>query len=62
MRTGQSEAGGGLPIFLVAKGLQPFISDELRAVVNQPIVYDAAPGAALAHGIAADALPLVWAI
>ena len=35
--------------------VKPFISDELRAVVNRPIVYDAAPGVALAHG----ALPLV---
>jgi hypothetical protein len=41
-RLSQSEAGGGLPIFLVAKSLQPFISAELRAVVDQPIVYDAA--------------------
>jgi len=58
-RRRQSEAGGGLPIFLVSESLKPFISNELRAVVNQPIIYDAAPGAALAHGIDASALPAV---
>jgi hypothetical protein len=33
----QSEAGGGLPIFLVPKTLQPFISNDLRAVAEKPI-------------------------
>lgn len=55
----QSEAGGGLPIFLVPKSIQPFISSELRAVVSRPILFIAERGAALAHGIDAEALPLV---
>jgi P63C domain len=42
----------------MAKSSRP-ISAELRAVVDQPVVYDAAPGAVLAHGIEANALPLV---
>ena len=59
-RLRQTEAGGGLPIFLVAKSLQPFISNDLRLVVNQPILYDAAPGnIPLAHGLEASALPAV---
>ncbi|MCW5685626.1 MAG: P63C domain-containing protein [Pseudolabrys sp.] len=61
-RRRQSEAGGGLPIFLVGKALQPFISDDLRAVVSKPILYDVADGnpvLGLGHGIEADALPLV---
>jgi P63C domain len=58
----QSEAGGGLPIFLVPKALQPFISNDLRAVAEKPILYDVAgenSALGLGHGIDADALPLV---
>lgn len=58
----QSEAGGGLPIFLVPKALQPFISSELRAVAEKPILYEVAGESSalgLGHGIEADALSLV---
>ena len=58
----QSEAGGGLPIFLLPKALKPFISQELRAVAEKPILYDVAdqnPVLGLGHGIEADALSLV---
>jgi hypothetical protein len=46
----RSEGGGELPIFLVGKALQPFISDELRAVVSNPILYG------LRH------LPCLWSV
>lgn len=61
-RVRQSEAGGGLPIFLVPKVLKPFISLELRAVAEKPILYDVAsenPVLGVGHGIEADALNLV---
>lgn len=61
----QSEAGGGLPIFLTGKSLKPFISEDLRLVASRPILYGAAAGdIPLAHGIDANVLPQVcevWA-
>ncbi len=60
MAQSQSEAGGHLPIFLTGRSIKPFISDELRLVASQPILYDAAPGGIpLAHGIDANVLPAV---
>lgn len=57
----RSEGGGELPVFLVGKALQPFISEELRAVVSKPVLYDVQGGPALplAHGIEASALTMV---
>jgi hypothetical protein len=58
-RRRQSEAGGGLPIFLVLKSLQPFISNELRSVVSQPIFYSNGAGGGIAHGIDPSVLTAV---
>lgn len=58
-RRRQSEAGGGLPIFLVLKSLQPFISNELRSVVSRPIFYSNDAGGGIAHGIDASVLTAV---
>lgn len=58
-RRRQSEAGGGLPVFLVLKSLQPYISNDLRAVVSQPIYYNNLNGGATAHGIDASVLTAV---
>ncbi|MGH7073269.1 MAG: P63C domain-containing protein [Stellaceae bacterium] len=55
----RKEGGGELPIFLTPKVLKPFISNELRAVVSNPILYRATDGAALANGIDASAFVMV---
>src|SRR5690606_12636434 len=58
----RGEAGGRLPIFLIPKALQPYISDELRAVAKSPVLYDVAEGnpvLGIGHGIEASALPMV---
>lgn len=55
----RQEGGGELPIFLTPKALKPFISKELLAVVSKPILYRAARGASMAHGLDAAALVLV---
>lgn len=55
----KAEADGGqLPVFLVAKGLQPHIPKDLEAVVKTPIFYRTKSGA-IAHGIDATVLPQV---
>lgn len=55
----QSERGGNLPFFLGAKGLFPFITNELLAVVSVPIEYRFGVGNSVAHGIPATALPMI---
>lgn len=50
--------GGQLPVFLVAKGLQPHISNDLEVVVKEPVFYRTRSGA-IAHGIDATVLPQV---
>lgn len=56
----QDEDGGGkLPFFMSAKGLIPFISNNLLAVVNSPVVYRHGQGGGTAHGIVATALPQI---
>jgi hypothetical protein len=52
-------AGGKLPFYLAAKALNPFISNELLAVVSSPIVYHHSQGGGAAHGIEASALPQI---
>jgi len=54
-----SDGGGELPIFLAPKGLEPFISEELRLVVNKPVPYLNPAGGGIAKGIEASALPLI---
>jgi P63C domain len=48
---------GGLPPFLVAGTLQPFISDELRTLVASPIKYKDPRGGAPRYGYEAVLLP-----
>lgn len=52
-------AGGKLPFYLAAKALNPFIPNELMALVNSPIVYHHSQGGGAAHGIEASALPQI---
>lgn len=52
------EGGGELPVFLIGKRLQPYISKELEAVVKEPILYRT-KSRAIAHGIDATVLPKV---
>lgn len=52
-------AGGKLPFFLSAAGLKPFISNELMALVTEPIQYRHSKGGGVAHGIKASALPMI---
>jgi hypothetical protein len=50
---------GGLPPFLVAKSLQPFISDELRTLVSTPRKYRDPRGGPIRVGLEATLLPKV---
>ena len=52
-------AGGKMPFFLSAAGLKPFISNDLLALVTEPIPYRHSKGGGVAHGIPASALPMV---
>ncbi|MEQ0277280.1 P63C domain-containing protein [Klebsiella sp. CN_Kp100] len=52
--------GGGtgqLPYVLQATELQPYISDELRAAISEPIVFKNASGVGAAYGLDATLLP-----
>ncbi len=49
--------GGELPIYLGANNLKPFISAELAAVVEKPIIYRS--GRFTAHGVPANVLPQI---
>lgn len=55
--TPEVDAGGKLPFFMSANALKPFISNELAALVSQPIQYRHEQGGGVAHGINASALP-----
>lgn len=56
----QSDSGAGkLPFFLSAKTINPFISSELLVLVQNPIEYRTSAGGGVAHGIPANALPMV---
>lgn len=56
----QDEDGGGkLPFFMNAKGLLPFISNDLLVAASSPIEYRHGQGGGVAHGIAASALPQI---
>ncbi len=58
-KKGDDPAGGKLPFFMNAKGLLPFISNELLALVTSPVEYRQSQGGGIAHGIAATALPQI---
>jgi hypothetical protein len=53
------DAAGKLPFFMNAKGLLPFISNELLMLAISPIEYRHGQGGGVAHGINAAALPQV---
>ena len=54
------EGAGQLPFFFVAKNIKPFISNELEAVVAEPILYrDKRAGGRPAHGLDATVLPQI---
>lgn len=54
------EGGGGkLPFFLTAKTLNPFISNDLLLLVNEPVQYQHGQGGGVAHGLEASVLPMV---
>lgn len=55
----ETNAGGKLPFFMSANALKPFISNELSALVAQPIRYRHDQGGGVAHGINATALPQI---
>jgi hypothetical protein len=55
----EQDGGGNLPFFMAAKSLTPFISNELLALVTEPIKYLHGKGGGVAHGVNATALPQI---
>lgn len=55
----EDAAGGKLPFFLSSKSINPFISNELLVLVQNPIEYRNGAGGGVAHGIPATALPMI---
>ncbi|MGB8993536.1 MAG: P63C domain-containing protein [Desulfobaccales bacterium] len=58
-RKRETDGGGHLPIYLSPTNLKPFISEELSAVVKEPIIYAPKHGGRVAHGLRAEALPQI---
>jgi hypothetical protein len=57
---GQEESTAGkLPFFMTSKSINPFISNELLALVTKPVLYKSTTGGSVAHGIPATALPMI---
>lgn len=55
---GSDEGGAELPFFLSAKNLQPYVSNDLRVALNNPILYRGDGG--LTYGLEAEMLPKVF--
>lgn len=53
------EGGGRLPLFLGAKNLRPFIDNDLRVVVTEPLMYRPLSTGKPARGLAAELIPRV---
>jgi hypothetical protein len=53
------EPAAVLPRYLAPKALRPFISDELAALLSQPIAYQPPAGGTVHKGVNAEALPLI---
>jgi len=53
------DAAGKLPFFMNAKGLLPFISNDLLTLAISPLEYRHGQGGGVAHGINAAALPQI---
>ncbi len=58
-RKRETDGGGHLPIYLSPTNLKPYISEELAAVVKEPIIYAPKHGGRVAHGLRAEALPQI---
>lgn len=60
-RQDNEDGGGKLPVYLGAKNLNPFISDELRLVVNNLVSYKmmGKAGVSVAQGVSASVLPQI---
>jgi hypothetical protein len=56
---GDDSGAGNLPFFLMAKALNPFISNELLVLVTQPRPYRHSKGGGVALGVDATALPKI---
>jgi hypothetical protein len=56
------EGTGGMPKFLAAKNLQPFIPEDLREAVLERILYRASAGGQPAQGIRAELLPRICGV
>jgi len=56
---GEDSGVGNLPFFLMAKGLIPFISNDLLVLVTQPRPYRHSKGGGIALGVDATALPKI---
>lgn len=52
------QAGAELPFFLSADYLKPFVSDELKLVLSQPIMYRGSGG--VTYGVPAETLPQIF--
>jgi len=51
--------GANLPVYLSAKNIIPYISDELALALSNPVSYKSAKGGATSHGLEATLLPQV---
>lgn len=58
-KRGGSDAGGEVPFYMKANNLKPFISNDLLAVVSEPITYRHGQGGGVAFGIEASILPKI---
>ncbi|TNB46449.1 hypothetical protein FF124_18190 [Martelella lutilitoris] len=61
-RMRETEDGANLPSFLSAKNYSPFISNNLRVALKEPVLYRVNPGATPAHGIKAELLPEICGV
>lgn len=61
-RAKQAEGGASLPSFLSAKNYADFISKDLEAALENPLIYRAGGGATPANGIRAELLPEICGV
>jgi hypothetical protein len=59
LRRKRDEGQPGLPVFVSAGNLAPFIPDELRSSLSEPVLFRARHGGRPAHGLPAEALPQI---
>ncbi len=61
-RMKENEGGANLPSFISAKNYDPFISEDLRAALTDPITYRVSAGATPANGMKAELLPEICGV